>query len=369
MISDFLGAFIFIFIAEMGDKTQILAMAFATKYPFKKVLFGIFLGSLFNHGIAVILGSFASNVIPLNYIQVIAGFAFILFAFWTLKDYDEGDNEEESIGKFGPIVTVALAFFIGELGDKTQLVAITLATESSYPFVVLGGTVLGMTFTGVLGIIAGKTLGAKIPALAIKIVAGSVFMFFGLVKLYQNVSPNYLTLENVAIFVLVIVVSVLVLVRRLLLQRKNGRELAISRMSRRLFNYYNTIDESLENVCLGVDVCKKCQGDKCVLGCTKGIIKKELAGKKFVPKNATLVKDYDKGNVLESLVLTLEVLKDDPLSHDYEAVQEIRRKLEMILFKKCILNMESWQSYMEDLVKLDRQLAQQIFSRVSKSKN
>ena len=74
-------SFFLIFIAEMGDKTQILAMAFATKFPVKKVLTGVFIGVLLNHGLGVIVGKYISGIIPTNIIQVVAGFAFLCFAF------------------------------------------------------------------------------------------------------------------------------------------------------------------------------------------------------------------------------------------------------------------------------------------------
>ena len=83
MIQELLKAFLLIFIAEMGDKTQILAMAFATQFPVRKVLLGIGLGVVLNHGLAVALGSYLSRVVPLSTVQIIAGAAFVGFALWT----------------------------------------------------------------------------------------------------------------------------------------------------------------------------------------------------------------------------------------------------------------------------------------------
>jgi len=117
MIQEMIKAFMLIFIAEMGDKTQILAMAFAVRFPVKKVLLGIGIGAFLNHGLAVIVGSYLSKMISIDIVQMVAGFVFILFALWTLKP-DEDDEVEEAKSKFGPVATVALAFFLGELGDK-----------------------------------------------------------------------------------------------------------------------------------------------------------------------------------------------------------------------------------------------------------
>ncbi|ABR49971.1 protein of unknown function UPF0016 [Alkaliphilus metalliredigens QYMF] len=145
MIQEILKAFMLIFIAEMGDKTQILAMAFATRFSVGKVLIGIGIGAFLNHGLAVLIGSYLSQMIPISTIQMVAGIAFLGFALWTLKSDD--DQDEPKI-QFGPIATVAVAFFLGELGDKTQLTAITLAADTSYPFMILVGTVTGMIATG-----------------------------------------------------------------------------------------------------------------------------------------------------------------------------------------------------------------------------
>ena len=251
MIQELLKAFILIFIAEMGDKTQILAMAFATKFPVKKVLLGIFLGSLLNHGLAVVFGTYISNLIPINTIQVVAGFAFVLFSLWTLMSDSDDEEDEKQKSKFGPVVTVAIAFFIGELGDKTQLTAITLATDATYPLVILAGTVLGMIFTGGIGIIIGKKLGSKIPEFTIKIIAASVFMFFGITKLYQTLPSEYLNLQNVSIFIGLIVIAAFIILRPMIIRRRQGQESAFRRRSRELYNYYHQVEKNIDKICLG----------------------------------------------------------------------------------------------------------------------
>lgn len=222
MIQEIIKAFTFIFIAEMGDKTQILAMAFATKYPVKKVLLGIFFGVLLNHGLAVILGSCISDFIPVNAIQISAGLAFIGFAFWTLK-FDEGlDKVGENKSRFGPVGTVALAFFAGELGDKTQLTAITLACDADYPVFILCGTILGMVAVGLIGIAIGRRLGSKVPEFTIKIIAASVFMFFGIAKLYQSMPNRYLNPYSITIFVGIMAVLLIIMLRMMVIRGRQG---------------------------------------------------------------------------------------------------------------------------------------------------
>ncbi|WP_427339619.1 TMEM165/GDT1 family protein [Caloranaerobacter sp. DY30410] len=220
MITEFIRALFLIFMAEMGDKTQILAMSFATQFSVKSVLFGVFIGSFLNHGLAVILGTCLSSIIPVNFIQVLAGFLFIGFALWTLYDEDE-ENESGRKSRFGPVLTVALAFFIGELGDKTQLTAITLSIDARYPFFILLGTVTGMVLTSVLGIYVGSKLADKISEFTLRIVSAAIFMFFGVSKLYSTLPKNFLTLSNVLIFILLIATSTYMILKKSLRKRKN----------------------------------------------------------------------------------------------------------------------------------------------------
>lgn len=367
-MQELLKAFIFIFIAEMGDKTQILAMAFATKFPVKKVLFGIFLGSFFNHGLAVILGNYISEFIPINTIQIVAGLAFIGFSFWTLKLDDEEDDDENVVKKnlFGPVLTVALAFFVGELGDKTQLTAITLATTNVNPLAILAGTVLGMTVTGGIGIIIGKKLGDKIPEVAIKLVAASVFLFFGIVTLYQAVPVEYLSLQNVGLFFLAIFVLLYIMLKPFITSRKLGEESAFKKKSRELYNYYNEIGQNIDKICLGKDTCGDCHGNSCLVGFTKTLIKNglekhELLKNEFLPIEDTFKKHYNKEQVIDSLSLTISLLKDEPNSNEFKNIHEIRKKLETILFKRSIERMDNWEQYKNSLLEIDKKSALKIF--------
>ncbi|AOT70699.1 TMEM165/GDT1 family protein [Geosporobacter ferrireducens] len=368
---ELLKAFILIFIAEMGDKTQILAMAFATRFPVKKVLMGIFLGSFLNHGLAVILGSYISSFIPVNTIQIAAGFAFVGFALWTLKSDENEDKDEEQKSRFGPVLTVALAFFIGELGDKTQLTAITLATAAAYPLLILCGTVLGMIVTGGIGIIIGKKLGDKIPEFAIKIIAASVFMFFGITKLHQNLPSAYISLQSISIFIGIVSIAVFIMLRPMIVRRKQGQESVFRRKSRELYNYYQQVEESIDKICLGIETCKACQGNNCIVGFTKTLIKQGieedgiLQHEAFVPAEGVSSKHYDKEQVLESLRLTLALLKKNPCSNEYENIHEIRKKLEILLFNRSIEHMNSWEEYKRCLIDMDKPSAVRIFKTIN----
>ncbi|MCT4542621.1 MAG: TMEM165/GDT1 family protein [Vallitalea sp.] len=224
MLVELIKAFSLIFIAEMGDKTQIMAMAFATRFKVKQVLVGIFLGSLLNHGLAVIFGNYLCRFIPTSTIQMIAGFAFVGFALWTLKIEEDTSNENDNNKSFGPVLTVATAFFIGELGDKTQLTAITLSADAQYPLLILFGCVFGMLITGALGILVGKKIGNKMPKSLIKVLSASIFMLFGLAKLFMTVPAYYLKAKYIIVFLL-LVCGVTIKRVRLLFNRSKERPL------------------------------------------------------------------------------------------------------------------------------------------------
>lgn len=223
MLSEFTKACFMIFAAEMGDKTQILAMAFATRYKAGKVLAGIFLGVLLNHGLAVIVGSYLSTIMPISTVRIIAACVFIAFGLWTLRAGGESDHDENCQSKIAvnPVLTVAGAFFIGELGDKTQLTAIALSSDAVYPALILAGTVSGMLIVGGLGIYIGCKLGDRIPELAIKVVSSAVFILFGVISLAETTPKSYHTPVYVIPFFVVLASSYLLLLRSSL--RKAGR--------------------------------------------------------------------------------------------------------------------------------------------------
>ncbi len=219
MLQEFIKSLFLIFIAEMGDKTQILAMAFATQYSIQKVLWGVFIGAFLNHGIAVLLGSYLSNVIPIKAIQILAGFSFIGFSLWTLrKDKEEVEGKKKN---FGPVLTVAMAFFIGELGDKTQLTAITLAASANFPMMVLFGTVSGMVLTSSIGIFVGNRIGNHIPKGIIKLTASGIFLIFGIMKLYKNLPKSYINNVSIVIFFIGIAASIYFLAKPYLKNKQN----------------------------------------------------------------------------------------------------------------------------------------------------
>ncbi|MDD5614445.1 MAG: TMEM165/GDT1 family protein, partial [Candidatus Omnitrophica bacterium] len=174
----FIASFVFVVLAEMGDKTQLLAMAFAARYSAYKVLLAVFLATLLNHSLAVGVGHFLTTVIPINIISFIAAFSFIIFGLWTLRG-DKLHGEDKKEVRFGPVVTVGIAFFLAEMGDKTQLATISLAVEYQNMIKVLMGTTLGMVIADAVGIIIGIVMRKHIPEKAIKWISAIIFILFG----------------------------------------------------------------------------------------------------------------------------------------------------------------------------------------------
>lgn len=208
----FLTAVFMVTIAEIGDKTQLLAMAMATRFRAVEVLIGVFLATILNHGLAVALGQFLTTKIPIVYIQVAAAVSFIGFGLWTLRG-DKLEGEEKRHTRFGPIVTVAVAFFIAELGDKTQLATIALAAKYQTPVMILMGTTIGMVIADAFGIWVGVLMGKKIPENVVKAISAGIFIFFGVLGLYAGVPKTYVNPMTVSVFLIALVVLIYVAVR------------------------------------------------------------------------------------------------------------------------------------------------------------
>lgn len=206
-MASFIKALLLVVVAEMGDKTQLLAMAMASKYKAKQVLIGVLIATILNHALAVAVGSYLSSVIPMNVVKIVAAVSFLAFGLWTIRG-DKLDDEENKKVKFGPIVTVAIAFFIAEMGDKTQLMTITIAAENQHPLLILMGTTVGMLVADGIGILGGAWMCRHIPEVYIKWVAGTIFMFFGTLTLYNTVSAAFL--RPIYIFIYLALMGVLI---------------------------------------------------------------------------------------------------------------------------------------------------------------
>ncbi len=215
-MTGFIPSIFLIIMAEMGDKTQLLAMAFATRYKASQVLWAVFLATAVNHALAVLAGGLLTKVVPLDAISLAAAVSFVVFGLWTLRgDTLPAGAKKES--KFGPVATVAIAFFLAEMGDKTQLATISLAIEYRNMLGVLMGTTLAMVIADAIGIMVGVVMRKHIPAETVKWVSAVVFMFFGFIGIFKVISSKLNTLTALSIMtgvVLVTFISVYTLIRR-----------------------------------------------------------------------------------------------------------------------------------------------------------
>ena len=184
----FLLSFAVIFVAELGDKSQLMALAFATRYRAIDVLVGISIATLIVHLGSVLLGSVVATALPTRAIAIVAGLAFFVFAAWTLRgdalDDEEAAKASRTTGSI--IVAVGTAFFLAELGDKTMLATITLATREEVVGTWLGSTA-GMVAADAIAIAVGRVLGSRLPERAIRYGAAAAFTIFGAILILEGV--------------------------------------------------------------------------------------------------------------------------------------------------------------------------------------
>ena len=198
-------------LAEMGDKTQLLAMCFAARYKAGKVLLGVFLATVLNHAAAVAAGFLLKEILSsyASAIQIVASLSFIGFALWTIRG-DCVDDTCENKSRFGPVITVAIAFFIAEMGDKTQLATVSLAASFGNPVAVLFGTTMGMLIADSIGIIFGVVMNKRIPENVLKWISASIFAICGLAG-YIQAAYSLITLELLVLSVILILALTVIL--------------------------------------------------------------------------------------------------------------------------------------------------------------
>ncbi|WP_344654395.1 TMEM165/GDT1 family protein [Cryptosporangium japonicum] len=169
-----------IFVAELGDKSQLMALTFATKFRALPVLIGITIATAIVHAVSVAVGYGLGATLPTGWIALVAAIAFLIFGAWTLRGDTLTDEERSKAEKTtkSAIVAASVAFFLAELGDKTMLATITLATQYGWFGTWLGSTV-GMVAADALAILVGRKLGKHLPEKVIKYGAAALFFVFG----------------------------------------------------------------------------------------------------------------------------------------------------------------------------------------------
>jgi putative Ca2+/H+ antiporter (TMEM165/GDT1 family) len=171
-------------LAEIGDKTQLLAFILAAR--FKKpipIIMGILAATLINHGLAGALGAWITSVVSPDMMRWILGASFIGMAIWTLVP-DKIEEEETQVAKhLGVFGATFITFFLAEMGDKTQIATVALAAHYGAPLMVIAGATLGMLLADVPAVFVGNKFAAKIPMKLVHSVAAAIFALMGVATL------------------------------------------------------------------------------------------------------------------------------------------------------------------------------------------
>lgn len=171
-------------LAEMGDKTQLLAFLLAAR--FKKpvpIILGILLATIVNHGFAGALGAWITTLLSPNALGWILGISFIAMAIWTLKPDEIEEDEAKIAGRFGVFGATTITFFLAEMGDKTQIATVALAANYSSVLLVVIGTTLGMMIADVPAVFIGTKFAQKVSMKLVHGIAAVVFAALGVITL------------------------------------------------------------------------------------------------------------------------------------------------------------------------------------------
>ena len=191
----FLGAaalaFGALFVAEFGAKSQLLILAFATRYPARPVVLGLVLAAAFIQGISVAVGAVVGAALPQTLVAVVSGIAFLAVAAWTLRGDDDEDDEHAARGAgasgrrlagAGLVLTVAGTFVVGELGDKTMLATFALAASQGALPTWIGSTA-GEIAANLVAVVVGRQVGHRLSPRVVRIGSAALFAIAGVVVL------------------------------------------------------------------------------------------------------------------------------------------------------------------------------------------
>jgi Ca2+/H+ antiporter, TMEM165/GDT1 family len=173
-------------LAEMGDKTQLLAFILAAR--FKKpvpIILGILLATLVNHGLAGALGAWITSVVSPDAMRWVLGLSFLGMAIWTLIPDKIEEEETQVAQKLSVFGATLVTFFLAEMGDKTQIATVALAAHYGAPLLVVIGTTLGMLIADVPAVFVGNKFADKIPMKLVHSIAAGIFAIMGVVTLLK----------------------------------------------------------------------------------------------------------------------------------------------------------------------------------------
>ena len=173
-------------LAEIGDKTQLLAFILAAR--FKKplpIIAGILCATLVNHGLAGALGAWITSVVSPEVMRWVLGLSFIGMAIWTMIPDKIEEEETQVARRLGVFGATLITFFVAEMGDKTQIATIALAAHYGTPLMVIAGTTFGMLLADVPAVFIGNKFAAKIPMKLVHSIAAGIFALMGLATLFN----------------------------------------------------------------------------------------------------------------------------------------------------------------------------------------
>ena len=187
MVEAFLISLGAVFVAELGDKSQLMALTFAARYRAWVVLLGVSVATLLVHAGSVLLGVTITAAIPTQVIQLAGSIVFFAFAAWTIRgdSLDPTRRRGPSASSGWAVLAVGSAFFLAELGDKTMLVTVTLATTAE-PWGTWLDSTVSMVAADAIAIAVGSLLGSRLPERSIKIFASAMFTIFGVLLVAEG---------------------------------------------------------------------------------------------------------------------------------------------------------------------------------------
>jgi putative Ca2+/H+ antiporter (TMEM165/GDT1 family) len=178
-----IASFLLVAIAELGDKSQLLTIALAAKYPMEKVIYGVVSATAALMLIAVLVGGMIQRMVPMLFISILAGAFFIIYGLIIISPINKNEKEkvenEKAIRSKDPFWIVFGSFFLAEIGDKTQLATFAMTARYGTPIQVWIGATLGMVLVNLFGLVIGNVLKNYLPEKIINYLSGGVFIIFG----------------------------------------------------------------------------------------------------------------------------------------------------------------------------------------------
>ncbi|MEE8603010.1 TMEM165/GDT1 family protein [Euzebya tangerina] len=183
-----------VFLAELGDKTQLVALGLGARNRLGPVLTGVAIGYLVATTLSVAIGAVLGAALPTTAVQIGGGLAFLGFALWTLRGSDDGAARDDgepgaaSNGTGAIVLRSAIALFVAELGDKTMFATATLAADARSAVAVWVGASIGILAAGAVGVVIGRVAGRALPERPVRLASAALFAVFGVLLLVQGLS-------------------------------------------------------------------------------------------------------------------------------------------------------------------------------------